>query len=109
MNRSIRALIFFAMLATLGGLVPSAEAQIVVTGARGAAACPPVRVAPDRGANIRAPRRERNPYFVARPVYPPTPLGARASINFAPFTSKYYPDEIDSYPPLRTLSSTRSR
>jgi hypothetical protein len=99
-----------AWLAGLLGPIRPAEAQIVVTGARATVARPaPTRVAPDRGVNIRSPRRERNPFYAARPVYPPTPLGARASINFEPYTSKYYPTENENYPPLRTLTSIRSR
>jgi hypothetical protein len=99
----------FLAVVLLAGLATSAEAQIVVTGARSVVDCPPTRVAPDRGVNIRALRRERNPYFAARPVYPPAPLGARASINFAPYTSKYYPREDESYPPVPTSRSIRSR
>lgn len=96
-------------LILLVGLVSSTEAQIVVTGARSVADCPTDRVAPDRGVNLRKPRRERNPYFAARPVYPPVPRGTRASINFEPYTSKYYPTADEYYPPLPTSRSIRSR
>ncbi len=92
-----------ALVMLSGLVVQPAEAQIVVTGARSTADCPPSRVAPDRGVNIRTPRRERNQYFAARPVYPPVPLGARASINFEPYTSKYYPTENENYPPFRRI------
>ena len=48
----------------------------------------------------RIRRRDRNPYFAARPVYPATPPGTRASITYEPFTRWYYPNEGSYYPPV---------
>ena len=80
-----------------------AEAQIIVTGERSVAKPAPVRIATDRGANIRSPRRERNRFFAARPVYPPVERGSAARINFEPFTNKYYP-RASEYGSTRTTS-----
>lgn len=115
--KRIGILIAFALLASPVVLASQAEGQIVVTGARKpvkatatvVAAPPTCRPAPDRGANVRSVRRERNPYFAARPVYPSPPVGARASINFEPFTSKYYPTENENYPPQRVCPTTSGR
>jgi hypothetical protein len=93
----------------LGLLASPAEAQIVVTGARSVADCPPSRVVPDRGASVSSPRRLRNRYFAARPVYPPAPQGARANVTFEPYTSKYFPTENSYYPPLPVVPSARIR
>ena len=58
---------------------------------------------------VRRSRLERNRYFAARPVYPPTERGARANVTFEPFTRWYYPNEGTYYPPLDEFPAIRSR
>ena len=73
--------------------------------------CARARVA-NEGSVVAAPRvrwRDRNPYFVARPTYPPAPQGARANITFEPYTRWYYPNEGSYYPPIDEFPSIRSR
>lgn len=98
-------------LAWLAFPVTSSPGQMVVTGARTTSVSPPSPVM--HGKTVvqdRIRRRERNPYFAARPVYPvPTNRGARANITFEPFTRWYYPNENSYYPPLTTDPSIRTR
>ena len=101
-------------LAAIGFLavdLGSANAQVVVTGGRSVVVTPaaPVVNGPPVVVKTRRPWRARNPYFVARPNYAPAPPGARANITFAPFTSKYYPNENSYYPPLYPSPSIRPR
>jgi hypothetical protein len=98
---------FLLAIMLLAGLGSASEAQIVVPGGQVLADRP--RVVTDRGANIRSPRKERNRWFAARPVYPPVERGAAARINFAPFTNKYYPRGNEPGSPLTTPPSVRGR
>ena len=65
--------------------------------------------APDLADSSRPRRRDRNPYFAARPVYPPAPPGARANVTFEPYTRWYYPSENTYYPPLDETPMIPSR
>ena len=63
-----------------------------------------------RSVSIRPSRlrRERNPYFAARPIYPSVPNGSRANITLEPYTRWYYPNQNSYYPPVQpTLRSGR--
>jgi hypothetical protein len=88
-----------------------ARAQITVTGGRKVVVTPATPIV--EGAPVPVPkrlvRRSRNPYFVARPVYPPTPPGARANVTFEPFTRWYYPNSNSYYPPVSPNPSIRTR
>jgi hypothetical protein len=88
----------------------SAQAQISVSGGR-TVTLKPVTPTVDEAPSLRRrrPWRERNPYFVARPVYPPAAPGARPHITFEPFTSKYYPTPNSYYPPLPVVPPTPIR
>ncbi len=100
MNRISRLVGFLLFAGFIGlGMTP-APAQIKVTGDRKVVATQetPVVIRERPVFQRRRPWRERNPFYVARPVYPPAPPGARAKITFEPFTSKYYPT-INSYYP----------
>jgi hypothetical protein len=107
MNHSIQAFAF----AILAGLVQPAEAQIKVVGARTVVGSPAVPVTHGQKVVVKTPRlrRERNPYFAARPNYAPANNGARANITFEPYTRWYYPNENSYYPPLDSYPSIRSR
>ena len=78
------------------------HAQIIVSGGRTIGLDPPSPYVVRSTTVIprRRPWRERNPYYVARPVYPPAAPGARARVTFEPFTSKYYPTINSYYPPV---------
>lgn len=87
-----------------------AEAQMTVSGPSTIVVKPETPVA--SGTTLigrRRPWRERNPYFVARPVYPPARPGARANITLEPFTRWYYPNERSYYPPVSKYPSIPTR
>ena len=100
-------------LAAIGFLqveLKSAQAQISVSGGLNGAVKPSApKVDEAQSLRRRRRRRDRNPYYVARPVYPPAPPGARANITLEPFTSKYYPTENSYYPPLPVVPPTKVR
>jgi hypothetical protein len=88
----------------------SAQAQISVSGGRTVVVKPAYPVQERAPVFLRRrPWRERNPYFVARPVYPPAPPGTRPSISLEPFTNKYYPTENSYSPPIPVNPPTRIR
>jgi hypothetical protein len=91
--------------------VAPSTGQMVVTGARTTTISPPSPVMHGKTVVVeRQRRRDRNPYFAARPVYPPPAnRGARANITFEPFTRWYYPNERSYFPPLTTYPSIRTR
>jgi hypothetical protein len=99
----LKSAVFFTFALIAG----TAEAQMVVTGGRSSSPAPVRQLKPTE--TIRSPRRERNRYFVARPIYPPAERGARANITFEPYTAKYYPTENSYYPPLPVSSTIRVR
>jgi hypothetical protein len=88
----------------------SAQAQVTVSGGR-TVTLKPVSPTVDEAPSLRRrrPWRERNPYFVARPVYPPAAPGARLSFTLEPYTSKYYPTGNSFYPPLSVTPPIRNR
>ncbi len=85
------------------------QAQIVVSGGRTIGLDPPSPYVTRSTTVIRRrrPWRERNPYYAARPVYPPAAPGARANVTFEPFTSKYYPTVNSYYPPVDPAPAVR--
>ena len=113
MIRIWRPLAFVGFLAAVGlpGVGGSARAQIPAQGGRTVIVTPAAPVVGEGPVVIKTRRRlrDRNPYFAARPVYPPAAPGARANITFEPFTRWYYPRENTYYPPVDRYPSIRSR
>jgi hypothetical protein len=88
----------------------SSHAQVLVTGGL-TKVVQPATPKIDEAQSLRRRRRwrDRNPYFVARPIYPPAQPGTRPPMTLEPYTSKYYPTGNSYYPPLPVVPSTKVR
>ena len=100
MKRHWRPLAFvvtFAAIRTFGEASAQGTRRVIVTQGTSVIEAPAV-VVPSAPVVTTRPRRLRNRYFARRPVYAQPRPGARASVTFENFTSKYYPNENTYYP-----------